>query len=128
MPFLLDTNICIRIIRGEPRTLLARLERSPPNDVAMSSITFAELSVGPRSGISEDARHLAMLARLVPVRPFDEAAAGVYGRITRELGLKRNSFDRLIAAHALSLDTTLVTDNERDFADIPGLLVENWTR
>ena len=59
----------------------------------------------------------------VPVMPFDEGAARLYAR----LPFRRGSFDRLVAAHALSLGLTLVTNNGRDFADIPGLRIENWT-
>ena len=60
----------------------------------------------------------------IPVMPFDDVAARVYAMIP----FKRGSFDRLVAAHALSLDLILVTNNERDFADISGLRIENWTR
>lgn len=63
----------------------------------------------------------------VDVAPFDEVAASSYGRLVRQIGMRRGSFDRLIAAHALALGKTLVTNHVRDFADIPDLRVENWT-
>lgn len=95
----------------------------------MSAITFGELSVGAKMSTDPagDTRRLAMLGRLIPVQSFDRSAAEAYGRIARIAGFRRASFDRLIGAHALSLGLTLITANERDFADIPGLKVENWT-
>ena len=88
--------------------------------LATSAITYAEVMVG-----ISDKRKLPFTTALfdsAPVLPFDEAAAAVYAT----LPFRRGSYDRLIAAHALSLNLTLVTNNERDFADVPGLRVENW--
>ncbi|GAA0638680.1 hypothetical protein GCM10009424_11590 [Sphingomonas ursincola] len=67
---------------------------------------------------------LAAFVAAVPIQPFDEAAARAYA----QLPFKRARFDRLLAAHALSIGATVVTNNEGDFADIPGLKVENWTQ
>lgn len=76
---------------------------------------------------SADEKEMAAFERLfdaAPVVPFDVAAARIYSR----LPFKRGTFDRLIAAHALALGATLVTNNEADFTDIPDLRIENWTR
>ena len=66
---------------------------------------------------------LALFVDVVPIQPFEEAAARAYAK----LPFKRARFDRLLAAHALSIDATVVTNNEGDFTDVPGLKIENWT-
>lgn len=98
-------------------------------DVVMSSITFAELSYGVSvcANPSQERHHLAALVEDIPVLPFDAAAATAYGPVreaTRER--RKDHLDKLIASHAISLDVTLVTNNERDFAAYPGLRMENW--
>lgn len=129
MAFLLDTNVCIDFALGRSLRLLERMQRAVPGTLAMSAITYAELSVGARGGdLDADLRRLQALTRFVPVRPFDDGAGQSYGTLVRAVGVRRNSFDNLIAAHALALGLTLITNNERDFADVPGLRVENWTR
>jgi tRNA(fMet)-specific endonuclease VapC len=127
--YLLDTNICIAFAKGQSEPLRYRLRDALPSGLAMSAITFGELSVSARDSgdPTGDASRLEALAKIVAVRPFDHAAAAVYGQVAREVGIRCKSFDRLIGTHALSLGLTLVTNNERDFADIPGLTVENWT-
>ena len=107
--------------------LLERLEAQSSGTLGMSVISYAELSVGARSAKPEDERQLAALAQIVRIIVFDNRAAESYGRLIRQIGVQRRSFDRLIAAHALALGITLITNNEADFADIPGLKVENWT-
>lgn len=131
MAYLLDTNICIYFARGRSSALLRRMNEQPTGSLHMSAVTYAELAVGARTSgpdSAADDRRLAALTRLINVRPFDASAAETYGRIGRSVPIKRASFDRLIAAHALSLGLTLVTNNEPYFADVPGLKVENWTR
>lgn len=120
--FLLDTNICIYLLGGNAPEAKKRIEQCEPGNLATSSVAFAEVMVGARTlrAISE-ARDLF---GLVTVLPFDEVAATAYAG----LPFRRGSFDRLIAAHALSLGLTLVTNNPRDFVDVPGLKIENWTR
>lgn len=97
--------------------------------LCMSAITYGELAVGSRnsSDPAGDRKLLDALVQIVTVQPFDRLAADTYGALARLKGVQRRSFDRLIAAHALSLDLTLITNNQADFADIPGLRTENWT-
>jgi tRNA(fMet)-specific endonuclease VapC len=121
--FLLDTNVCLHILEGKVAALRRRLESRRPGDVVVSAISFAELM---RAIDPEDVERECRAERLFaffPVLPFDLSAAHAY----RDVPVKRGSFDRLIAAHALALGLTLVTTDEGDFADVPGLRVENWT-
>jgi tRNA(fMet)-specific endonuclease VapC len=121
--FLLDTNVCIYILEGKIAPLRQRLESLEPGSVIVSSISFAEVMRGIDRADSVRERRAERLFAFFPVLPFDVAAGSAY----RDVPFKRGSFDRLIAAHALALNLTLVTNNERDFADLPGLRVENWT-
>lgn len=121
--FLLDSDICIYALSGRSELLKRRLAQQPEGSVAISSITFAEVGVGYGTEIDR-AKELRAFLEEVEILPFDEEAARAYAA----LPFKRGSFDRLIAAHALATQRTLVTNNEADFADIPGLRVENWTR
>ena len=117
--FLLDTNICIYLIENLAPKLTARVRGQEIGSMFISAITLGELARG-----DVNAALLAAFTREVPVRDFDQVAARVYGT----LPFRRARFDRLIAAHALALGFTLVTNDERDFADIPGLRIENWTQ
>jgi tRNA(fMet)-specific endonuclease VapC len=128
--FLLDTNSCIDFTLARSDALRQRVRQSYGQGLAISTITLAELRVGARHANAgpDDARHLDLFISALRVHPFDAAAAEKYGILARDVGVRRRSFDRLIAAHALALDLTLVTNNEADFNDIPGLRVENWTR
>ncbi len=127
--FLLDTNSCIDFALARSDLLRERIRLSYPQGLSISMITLAELHVGARheGADPEDEKRLDALVRVLNVRDFDEQAAEAYGRIARQIGVKRKSFDRLIAAHAVALDLTLVTRNVKDFAKVPGLKVENWT-
>ncbi|WP_439640726.1 type II toxin-antitoxin system VapC family toxin [Nevskia sp.] len=130
MRHLLDTNICIYLIRRQPAQVIERLEALHQGEAAMSLVTYAEL----RAGIEmqsrqrdQDERVLAELIGLIPVLPLDKAVAEAYGRLRAAVpDRRRNAFDRLIAAHALAVDAVLVTNNEADFEGYPGLRVENW--
>lgn len=120
--FLLDSNICIYMLNGKSQRLRQHVDEQPEGSLFISSVSLAELSVGYGGRILEASDIVAML-EVIAVLPFDTQAAAVYG----VLPFKRARFDRLIAAHALALGLTLVTNNGSDFADIPGLRVENWT-
>lgn len=123
MKFLLDANICILMLAGGSPSLEARIGECDHGDLAVSVIVFAELALGTNQGKPPPQDALDGLIEQVELLPFDEVAARTYATLPFKLA----SFDRLIAAHAISVGATLVTNNERDFADIPGLLVENWT-
>jgi len=130
MRYMLDTNICIYLMKAHPPEVLARLLQLDHGDVVMSIITYAELRVG-LEGLSskraQNERALHLLTSDIPVLPFDGAAAERYGvQRAAVRDRRRDAFDRLIAAHAASLGLTLVTNNEADFRDYPGLIVENW--
>jgi len=119
--FLLDTNICIYLLEARDDRVRKRIESCDEGELVTSTIVYAEVMIGAnRRGGSRAA--LALFDRIPPLS-FDLAAGSAYAN----LPFNRGNFDRLIAAHALSLDLTLVTNNERDFADIEGLRVENWT-
>lgn len=121
--YLLDANCAIYAMIDASNPVNLRLGELSPGDIAMSAISFAEVALGTQNQLPPPPEVLDAFLAAVPVLPFDEAAARAYAR----LPLKRARFDRLLAAHALSLDATIVTNNEIDFADVPGLKVENWT-
>jgi len=120
--YLLDSNICILLLGSEAPGIKSRLRECDEGDVGISAITLAEVALGSWNGKLPPPEILDAFTRDVPPLPFDAAAAACYAR----LPFKRRNFDRLIAAHAVSLGLTLVTNNEADFQDIPGLAVENW--
>ena len=130
MRYMLDTNICVYLMKAHPPEVLARLTQLDHGDAVMSIITYAELRVGLESLDATRARNeqaLHLLTREIPVLPFDEAAAERYGVMRAAVpDRRRDAFDRLIAAHTASLGLTLVTNNEADFKDYLGLTVENW--
>ena len=123
MNYLLDANTIIHLLGGTHPKLVARIANCDAGSLATSVIAFAEVALGTRRGKPPRAYVLEGFLEEVILLPFDEAAARCYAT----LPFKRGSFDRLIAAHALATGLVLVTDNEADFADVPGLRVENWT-
>ncbi len=130
MRYMLDTNICIYLMKAHPPALLTRLQQLDHGDAVMSMISYAELRVGLEmlsATRAQNERALALLTHEIPVLPFDEAAAEKYGLQRAAVrDRRRDALDRLIAAHATSLGLTLITNNETDFRDYPGLIVENW--
>ncbi len=124
MKYLLDANIIIYAVSGMGERLMARLAACDEGDLVTSSIAYAEVALGSARGKPPAAERLRLFVEEVPVLDFDYKAAQAYAA----LPFKRGSFDRLIAAHALSHGLTVVTDNTGHFADIPNLRVENWTQ
>ena len=121
--YLIDSDCAIYAMAGDYPAFGTRLSACTSDEVAISAISFAEIALGSKQAKPPPANVLAAFIRRIPIIPFDEVAARAYAR----LPFKRARFDRLLAAHALSIGATVVTNNEGDFADVPGLKVENWT-
>ncbi len=122
--FLLDANSCIYLIEKLSEPLRRNAERVEPGALVTSAICYAEVAVGTDWSNRVAASLVDDFFQAVAILPFDAPAARHYG----DLPFRRHRLDRLIAAHALSLDLTLITANLSDFADIDGLRVEDWTR
>lgn len=128
MAYLIDTNIAIHARDGTDAVLDKLAEHD--GAVLLSALSLAELQRGLYKDPANTAirrMRLEVLLRHIPVLPFDAAAAEIYGQIIAQCGwAKGRDYDRMIAAHALATASILVTDNLSDFADIPGLEIENW--
>jgi tRNA(fMet)-specific endonuclease VapC len=120
---MLDSNALILLLDLDER-VLRRASQCFESDLCMSAIAYAEVLRGTATGKAPTLKLLERAADSIPILPFDQAAANSYAR----LPFRRHRFDRLIAAHALALDLTLVTANTADFADMPELRVEDWTQ
>lgn len=121
--YLIDANAAVYAMDEGHEALTRRIADCAPGDIAMSVISYAEVAYGTYVGKPPPPEILEAFIKEIPLLPFDEAAARVYA----ELPFKRARFDRLLAAHALSIGATVITNNEADFADVSGLAVENWT-
>ena len=119
---LIDSNIAIYVLRDSASRPAVRISELLPGTVVTSAIVYAEILLGIPPEETDARISVERLFERVPVLPFDAGAAQAYARIP----FKRARFDRLIAAHALSLNLILVTNNESDFRNIPDLAVENW--
>ena len=133
MRYLLDTNICIYIAKQKPPRVGAHLQQLKPGDVGMSIITHLELVYGAWKSQHREANlaRIQELERLIPVLPLDASAGRHFGQMRAELERKGSpigAYDLLIAAHALTLGLTLVTNNAREFRRVPQLIVENWVK
>ena len=131
MKYLLETNICIYLIKKKPVTVIDRFNEHSIGDIGVSSITVAELFFGAQKSQHRKQNQTALMQFISPliIAEFDTDAAISYGKIRAELELKGTpigSMDTLIAGHALSLDVTLVTNNEREFCRVSGLNIDNW--
>jgi tRNA(fMet)-specific endonuclease VapC len=129
--YLLDTNICVALIRQKPRELIEQLTSHELGDIGISTITVAELTYGAQKSSQTEQNMTALYQFLLPleIADFDQDAAVVYGHIRTYLekeGLPIGSMDMLIAAQALSLDAALITNNTREFKRIPNLKIEDW--
>ena len=131
--YMLDTNICIDMIRRPASRVFDHIQQVQPGDIAISTITLAELQCGVHksSNPSKNAKLLIEVCSVLDILPFDNNAAAAYGMVRSQLeskGIPIGPLDGLIAAHALSLGITLVTNNMREFKRIKGLNLENWIR
>lgn len=132
MKLMLDTNICIYIIRQQPAAVLKRFLEYQVGDIGISSITLSELRYGVAKSAHREKNAKALDEFIIPLEvvPFDEEAASAYGGIRTKLekaGTPIGSMDMLIAAHAVSQGVALVTNNTREFCRIPHLTIVDWT-
>ena len=133
MRYMLDTHICIYIIRVKPVKALKKLRSFDITDIVISAITHSELDYGVTKSSRRKKNQEALNNFLSPLEivPYDDKAAAAYGQIRSDLEKKGaivGAIDMLIGAHAQSIPVTLVTKNLREFKRIPGLRVENWAR
>lgn len=131
MRYILDTNICIYIIKKKPIQVINKLRTFNISDMGISSITLSELEYGIAKSSRPDQNRDALNNFLAPLEiiPFDDSAASHYGEIRtylERIGRPIGAMDMLIAAHARSLAVILVTNNSREFEKIPQLQLENW--
>ncbi len=131
MKFLLDTNICIYIINRKPAVVIERMKQTGVDSIALSSITLAELSYGVEKSERPVQNRLALIKFLLPfpILAFDDTSAFAYGQIRAHMektGSIIGSLDLLIGAQAISAGLTLITNNTREFSQVPELRIENW--
>lgn len=132
MKYMLDTNICIFLIRQKSPLLLTKLRSFTLGAIGVSTITVAELTFGVEKSQYVAQNHHALQQFLLPleIAEFDHDAAMAYGQIRAYVernGMPIGALDTLIAAHAVSLGITLVTNNTKEFSRIPALTIEDWT-
>lgn len=131
MKLMLDTNICIYIIKRQPAAVLKRFLEYQVGDIGISSITLSELRYGVAKSKHQEKNAKALDEFIIPLEvvPFDEGADHIYGaiRATLEKTGTIGAMDMLIAAHAVSLEIPLVTNNAREFERVPTLNIIDWT-
>lgn len=127
---MLDTNICIYAITQRPPEVLAALRAQEVAGLGLSSVTVAELAFGvAKSGSARNQRALEQFLEPLEIADFDRSAALVYGRLRAALeaaGTPIGPLDTQVVAHALALGVILVSNNQREFARVPGLRLEDW--
>lgn len=131
--YMLDTNICIELIRRKDPNILKRLAACEIGSVSLSVIALAELEYGVEKSTYPAQNRIALAAFCAPfsIAAFTEKAATIFGKIRaslERLGKTISPYNMLIAAHALADNCILVTNNEREFERIHGLSIENWTK
>jgi len=133
MIFMLDTDICIYIIKRKPIRVLDRFKKAEISEITISSITLSELLFGVSKSSKPEQNLMALTQFVAPldILPYGDEAAQYYGELRARLekqGTPIGSLDMLIAAHALSISGTLITNNEKEFNRVPNLNIENWVR
>lgn len=131
MKYMLDTNICIYVIKRKPKEVIKNFMLQKPYELCISSITYSELLYGVEKSRAVEKNYLALTLFLsgIAVLEFDSVAAQEYGKVRAALeqkGTPIGAMDMLIAAHAKSRGLTLVTNNIREFIRVEGLQIENW--
>ncbi|ACB00960.1 MULTISPECIES: type II toxin-antitoxin system VapC family toxin [Cyanophyceae] len=129
--FLLDTNICIYIIKEKPSQVLEKFEQIEPHKLGISIITLAELEYGAAKSMNPAKNYQVIedFITYLDVFNWDRQASHIYGELRATLtrqGTPIGILDTQIAAHCLSLNRVLVTNNVREFERVPGLKVKNW--
>ena len=122
--YLIDADAAVYAMDVNHMRLTERIGQCAPGEIAISVISYAEVAFGTYAGKPPPPEILEVFIQAIPLLTFDEAAAREYAK----LPFKRARFDRLLAAHALSIGATVITNHEADFADVPGLEVENWSK
>lgn len=133
MRYMLDTNICIYIIKQKPQTVVERFLHTEISQIGISSITLSELMYGVSKSAKPEQNQIALTQFLAPLEilPYTDNAAPYYGELRihlEEQGTPVGSLDMLIAAHALSTACTLITNNGKEFNRIPNLKIQNWAK
>ena len=133
MQFMLDTNTCIYIIKRKPPDVIERFMQTEISQIGISSITLSELLYGVSKSSKPEQNQIALMQFVAPLEilPYGDDAAQYYGDLRAHLekqGAPIGSLDMLIAAHALSIACTLVTNNEKEFIRIPNLKIDNWAK
>lgn len=128
-----DTNICIYIIKRKPPAIIERFKQTEISQIGISSITLSELFYGVSKSSRPEQNQMALTQFVAPLEilSYGDEAAQYYGDIRAYLekkGTPIGSLDMLIAAHALSTGSTLITNNEKEFIRIPNLKIENWVK
>ncbi|MDR3491280.1 MAG: type II toxin-antitoxin system VapC family toxin [Gammaproteobacteria bacterium] len=131
MKYMLDTNMCIYIIKKNPVNVLKKFKTLHVGDIHISSITLAELMYGVYKSLHQQKNKAALEEFVSPleIMPFEDGAASHYGKIRAYLeskGTPIGSLDTMIAAHAQYLNLTLVTNNKKEFSRVPHLKIEDW--
>lgn len=120
---MLDTNICIYLMNEQPEEVIAKFKTCRKGEVVISSITWAELSCGLNT--HNDEAQFEEILNAIKVVPFEIKAASIFGELSKKFPNRKSSFDRMIAAHAISLGVILFTNNISEF-ELYGMTVENW--
>ncbi|MEJ7687921.1 MAG: type II toxin-antitoxin system VapC family toxin [Variovorax sp.] len=133
--YMLDTDTCIFLMRGEVPALATRVQEVPLQQQVMSVVTFAELTYGVKASAAAKRKQnqaaLDTLAMYLAVVPWPQEAAQHYAEIRLDLkkrGAQLGAADLMIAAHARVMDAIMVTNNTKDFGRVRGLQVENWVK
>ena len=131
MKYMLDTDICIYLMKKKPQEVLDRMRQIDPDDICVSSVTYAELACGVEKSAAVERNRIALILMLanIKIMPFNDHAAFEYGIVRSGLeskGQPIGPLDMMIAAHARALDLTLVTNNTREFSRVEGLKIDNW--
>ncbi|MCF8567427.1 type II toxin-antitoxin system VapC family toxin [Alicyclobacillus tolerans] len=133
MLYMLDTNICIYLIKRRSDKLLSRMRAFRTGEIGVSVVTVAELQYGVSKSQNKERNQAAVETFLLPldIADFSFAVTVMYGDTRAQLerqGHPMGPLDTMIAAHALSLDVPLVTNNTKEFERVKGLRVEDWTK